>query len=104
MSEFKGTPGPWEVGRVIGCYIEGRNSWSHVCSVMDDHEDSVTEQESIYNRHLIAAAPDLLEALVPTTKLEMWTESADDDELVIMSVGTVRKMRAAVAKALGEEK
>lgn len=115
MSEFKGTPGPWEVGRVIGCYIEGRNSWSHVCSVMDDHKDSVTEQESIYNRHLIAAAPELLDAcklafynqvgpkLANQVKENNWQWPDGKEGLSVVSI-LAEQLRYVIAKALGEEK
>lgn len=100
MSEFKGTPGPWNIirdnrsGEIVSIGPAYSEEYAGTCWI----------EVSQANDNLIAAAPDLLEALIPTTKLEMWTESADDDELVIMSVGTVRKMRAAVAKALGENK
>jgi hypothetical protein len=45
---------------------------------------------------------ELVEALEPVGRMEMWTERAEDDEIVIMSVGTVRKMRTALARYRGE--
>jgi hypothetical protein len=54
------------------------------------------------NAHLIAAAPDMAEALALVDAMAMWTESAADGEVVILTVGTVRKMRAAYAKARGQ--
>lgn len=94
------TPGPWEVGGIIGCYIEGRNSWSHVCNVMDAHEGSVTEEESVYNRHLIAAAPDMYDALWETIELSdrNLTEAGRTPEC--QRVYDI--VRAALAKAEGE--
>lgn len=44
---------------------------------------------------------DLIEACAPTLNMEMWTESASDDEVVLMSVGTIRNIRNATRKALG---
>lgn len=52
-------------------------------------------------------AADTIDALVaasePVERMGMWTESAADDEIVIMTVGTIRKMRAALAKAKGKQ-
>jgi len=42
----------------------------------------------------------LCEALEPVANMEIWAESADDNEIVIMTVGTIRKMRAALAETL----
>lgn len=39
----------------------------------------------------------LREALAPVENMHSWTESAADGEAVIMTVGTVRKMRATLA-------
>lgn len=94
MNDFKGTPGPWCFDKRDG-EVYSPKAYTSVAVVLGSSEGDA-------NGRLIEAAPDLLDALVPTTKLGMWTESADDDELVIMSVGTIRKMRSAVAKALGE--
>lgn len=98
---FKGTPGPWWVDE-DGWVAGGKGH--PVCMFSLGTGDSEMSEREKNDGHLIAAAPDLLEALMPTMNLAMWTESAADDELVIMSVGTVRKMRAAIAKALGEQK
>lgn len=99
MSEFKGTRGPWQYKEATG----DKYIFTPMGALMSsNYPYSQSINASEHDWRLIAAAPDLLEALMPITKLEMWTESAEDDELVIMSVGTVRKMRAAVAKALGD--
>lgn len=42
---------------------------------------------------------ELREALAPVGSMEMWTETADDADVVIMTVGTIRKMRTALYKA-----
>lgn len=51
---------------------------------------------------LIAAAPELLEALVEAEKII--TDFDDRDELAIEDVGVLKSIRAAIAKAYGEVK
>ena len=98
----KHTPGPWYVGS--GTY-EGRNIYS-VASVTDD--DGFTYQPIVAsaeddgidcwdaNARLIAAAPDLLEAL---------KDMVDLVELMCPFDGPQqRKARAAIARATGESK
>jgi hypothetical protein len=65
MSEFKGTPGPWDYGWRIqpnGCPTVGHKGLM-VCMVA--HSAKVADQREIAlaNASLISAAPDLLEAL-----------------------------------------
>jgi hypothetical protein len=61
----KHTPGPWFAKRAgDGRYFEwyvGRDGGN--CSIAEDITDPVTRDPSEANAHLIAAAPDLLEAL-----------------------------------------
>jgi hypothetical protein len=94
----KHTPGPWYVGS--GTY-EGRNIYS-VASVTDD--DGFTYQPIVAsaeddgikcwdaNARLIAAAPDLLEAL-KRCKFDSLNMTLEDREFC----------RAAIAKATGEQ-
>lgn len=42
-------------------------------------------------------------ALAPVGEMAMWTESAEDNEMVIMTAGTIRKMRATLARIRGEK-
>ncbi len=73
MSEIKHTPGPWEISAKLGTpsvvkggvtrqYVNGTNQDQlfMVCSVQDDNGGAAAQ---IANARLIAAAPDLLEAL-----------------------------------------
>ncbi|MER5065267.1 hypothetical protein KDV25_19375 [Morganella morganii] len=92
--EFKGTPGPWE----ITDYVEsnrytasetyhhiGAGKWFH-----DDYSNTgfgLSGYMSIHDARLIAAAPDLLEALIELRKLVAHHDQAD----------------AAISKALGHE-
>lgn len=64
MNEFKGTPGPWEVepnpgkGSWVG---DSKGNWSALsCGRSNDEGEA--------NAHLIAAAPDMLEALQEAIK------------------------------------
>jgi hypothetical protein len=67
VSEFKGTPGPWEadyggtLGHIksIGPHPRG---FTPTVARYDVDTPSVTDGEKIANAKLIAAAPDLLEA------------------------------------------
>lgn len=72
MSEFKGTPGPWEIKpeevdkdyiRIRGTLLGGRFKVANVLTPFYEgaHEREVKETRA--NAHLIAAAPELLEAL-----------------------------------------
>ena len=92
--EFKGTPGPWE----ITDYVEsnrytasetyhhiGAGKWFH-----DDYSNTgfgLSGYMSIHDARLIAAAPELLEALIELRKLVAHHDQAD----------------AAINKALGSE-
>lgn len=96
MKDFKGTPGPWEV-EDNGHFYDinaGRTTVGDTCSSIswfdnDVHRGPVAKA----NARLIAAAPELLEALqmIMTGDFYMPKESAD-------------AARAAINKALGETK
>ena len=95
------TPGPW---RVIGggLHIASDNAPGHVIvcrtgrlgMVGDEPKQTLARWEA--DAHLIAAAPDLLEAL------EEFLKAYDSDELFGDDPSEVEKARAAIAKAKGE--
>ncbi|HEM6924058.1 TPA: hypothetical protein U2I32_003611 [Providencia rettgeri] len=99
--EFKGTPAPWltdrnnchsgQIATVHGCE---NNDWVEIWST--DWPESESVQEA--NAHLIAAAPELLEALIELT------ESAKEaiDGLGDLS-NAIDTAKAAIAKALGQQ-
>ena len=106
----KHTPGPWYVGS--GTY-EGRNIYS-VASVTDDEGFTYqpivasAEDDGIKcwdaNARLIAAAPDLLEALQEAEKwFGPFSEITINGEHDREDVRVVALIRAAIAKALGEQ-
>lgn len=49
-----------------------------------------------------ARLSEAVKVLEPFGKLEMWSDGADDADIVIMTVGTIRKVRQFLA-TLGEE-
>lgn len=95
MSEFKGTPGPWSVS---DCPMKGART-DRVddgrIKLIDFNDGTyegtlaiVQTEESEANAHLIAAAPDLLEALQEVVAISDRKHEAWD------------KAHAAIAKAL----
>ncbi len=101
--EMKFTKGPWERNKnLIGTYIEGRYLYTSVASVSDYYPDEHASPEEVdANARLIAAAPDLLEALqgaiddIIQLSSARWSEvEGTEDELV-------GNYRAAIAKAVG---
>ncbi|QXB91356.1 hypothetical protein I6L81_19765 [Providencia rettgeri] len=109
--EFKGTPAPWltdrnnchsgHIATVHGCE---NNDWVEIWST--DWPESESVQEA--NAHLIAAAPELLEALIELVQSydkcsidhnglcqEHFLQEANDC--------TFKKANLAIAKALGQQ-
>ena len=102
MSDTKFTPGPWAMDAMGNVWGDD----TKVCemSVMPRQYYSYrkkTQQEHEANAHLIAAAPDLYEALV-IAKIAM---ERDDHHINATGNFTTgyRKVLAALAKAKGEE-
>ncbi|ELR5271182.1 hypothetical protein EX227_12565 [Providencia rettgeri] len=101
--EFKGTPAPWltdrnnchsgHIATVHGCE---NNDWVEIWST--DWPESESVQEA--NAHLIAAAPELLEALQRLLKYhdDFYGIEQDEDSDHPLSVA-----KAAIAKALGQQ-
>lgn len=100
MSKFKGTQGPWEVKgyfRVVGAIRDGKKGYSPykpgICDLEHGGYVGLTWEEKEANAKLIAAAPELLEALISVTKSsEYGMVEWDKQELV----------ESAIKKALGE--
>lgn len=93
MTETKFTPGPWQphISEVRGdlCVISER-AW--ICGEILNRVRSIPEEEARANALLIAAAPDLYEALADVLNSK---EIVNDDPLV-------NKIIAALMKATGE--
>lgn len=90
MSESKHTPGPWTIaaGRYLLAITPAQTKQIAIFDSDDDWED---EQQA--NARLIAAAPELLEAL----------EECLTCEFPVIDRDAVSKARAAIAKATGKE-
>lgn len=107
MKEFKGTPGPWHVGTRSGHNANMVYSYDHQEEYGDSaiasaymvpcnrRVDEVGNGEGVANIHLIAAAPELLEALRQATT-SMLNSGYNPNSVVIQA------NNAAIAKALGE--
>lgn len=107
MNEFKGTPGPWELG-TPEAQGEGLHVPIHgvghgelatvVWQMADDKFDRIRSVSCEANARLIAAAPELLEAL-----LAMDLEYGGLGEYDLDFSEPVKLARAAIAKAIGEK-
>lgn len=104
MKEFKGTPGPWERGDgnhggELLVYCDDALG-SEICDAAS-HYNVIDKQTRIANLNLIAAAPELLEAL----QLLMAEQTGGNKSCGHNGFTCVcphDKARAAIAKALGE--
>lgn len=92
------TPGPWTILNAAHPGIEAEEVATSVVVWGDDEDEAGvhgdTPEEAFANALLIAAAPDLLEAL------EAFVEA--DDKQQAHSPETADRARAAIAKATGE--
>lgn len=101
MSNVKWTPGPWEItepnGTGNGMRIDGPKDWPRIPEAWLGF--AVTSEEQIANAHVIAAAPDLYQALA---SCQSWITDGgyeiDPDVAQICD-----QARAALAKARGEK-
>lgn len=104
MNEFKGTPGPWEIKpeevdrpyiRIRGTRLGGRFKVANVLSPDYDGVHHREADETRANARLIAAAPELLEALTTTLdEIGHWLSQ--------QKPGLKEKIDSVVANALGE--
>lgn len=104
MNEFKGTPGPWEIKpeevdrpyiRIRGTRLGGRFKVANVLSPDYYGVHHREADETRANARLIAAAPELLEALTTTLdEIGHWLSQ--------QKPGLKEKIDSVVAKALGE--
>lgn len=89
MSEFKHTPGPWE----IVDNMRDPDGFAIYAPNEDYQLDRIGRCFNKFNAHLIAAAPDLLEALVDLYQ--------SIDGCCDLTPEVMAKARAAIAKATG---
>ncbi len=100
MNEVKHTPGPWFVTGSMTKYIEARipsGLIQEVAACGPTEADGGYGPQQQANAKLIAAAPDLLDALIKLHEsLESLNNSGDAGQMVADDVETAR---AAIAKA-----
>ena len=111
MSEEMFTPGPWDQeptgdGKRI-CIGLGLFDGPNGYDVAEVYSDDVTEEtykEAKANAHLIAAAPDLYEALEVALEqaIGCFQNHYGEDPIGIPEPEYIQKARAALAKARGE--
>lgn len=119
MEEFKGTPGPWHIKPVEGATVEGdlnviqtnpaHEKGYHIAYATSWNDDAESAVEADANTRLIAAAPELLEALLEMVgcidyyaglkeseqpNIEDWAYASNSAE--------IEKARCAINKALGK--
>ena len=95
MKEFKGTPGPW-TGKDVGICRQD-DAGLQLGFVMT--ADEKRRDECAANAHLIAAAPELLEALQLAQKAMAEGRNVTYPEWY----GVINKARSAINKALGKD-
>lgn len=94
MSERKHTPGPWMVeGRTV--YALNEDGYNRFSALVQDAHTPGDELEA--NAQLIAAAPELLEAL---EQFVAWVDAPCESAF---SDSQLASARAAIAKATGEQ-
>lgn len=99
----KHTPGPWEACEPGDYSDYGGDS---IVVLGNDMRITVVQgsrQEDLANARLIAAAPELLAAAKNFDAYEKAVEAGDDIDAMCIYAATSRMMRAAIAKATGEQ-
>ena len=94
MRKSKHTPGPWRVVRVAAGFTI--RAASRAVATLPSLVVRGRRQQAEADAHLIAAAPELLEALQLMVTWEDWIDDPDWLELV-------KDARGVIAKATGEE-
>ena len=120
MTETAFTPGPWIAGEIdenlgYDCMTAGVRAGPVVLDAADygqtrcDDLPHYIEEKMLADAHLIAAAPDLYEALSPLEELATQQAAdapewyADDGVKVYLTIGELRRAVAALSKARGED-
>ena len=100
MSEY--TKGPWHISETgpkwsinVG---NGGDSNRHIAMVSSYQEFTSDHTENLANARLIAAAPELLEALVSLVQEYVKLKPA-----VVFNRGAIEQARAAILKAIGDQ-
>lgn len=95
--EFKGTPAPWESLTATELELPSGIIKSGEKSIAYTLQKEVGAEQAKANAHLIAAAPELLEALIEMQRngrKQGWNDKYES---------SMEKARLAIAKALGQQ-
>jgi hypothetical protein len=95
------TPGPWKV--LGGTIIENNNEDELIATVPEGFEDSARFDRTRANATLIAAAPELLEALIDVTQ-ELTTEIVRNQHCsyeIAQERGSIKRARTIISKVKG---
>lgn len=118
MEEFKGTPGPWHIKPVKAATVEGdlniiqtgsaTGKGYHIGYATTWTDSEETKNEAMANARLIAAAPELLEALQTYMSAvkrmnEAMSDGCNVQGAILALIGSEDMANAAIAKALGKE-
>lgn len=100
----KHTPGPWRVGTTgpNGCYTVGTEKGLMTAMVAHSINHPEQKEQAISDAALIAAAPELLEALLAFIDYDKSWDSENDVTLMIKYAEALKKAKASVAKALNK--
>lgn len=90
--EFKHSPAPWSIDELVQCSI---HSGDKFIALIND-SSSFSRGEHKANAHLIAAAPELLEALIKLTNYV-------SDDSPLRNTDEFDLAKAAITKALGQQ-
>jgi hypothetical protein len=96
----KHTPGPWHVDQTLGFPRDVYAERGFMIATAYEVQDADNGPESCANARLMAAAPDLLEAL---KEMEALIPVRSPKEIRVPH-STHAKMKAAIAKACGERR
>lgn len=105
MKNFKGTPGPWGEYRegFSTVYIEAKLRDGVIQEVAACGPTEAGSEQQSANAHLIAAAPELLEALQEIVNGTTAFNSALEVEHEFDGVAMIENAKSAINKALGVE-
>ena len=105
--DLKHTPGPWHVEWAMAQggdahHVCDRRSMAELSVIATVHFHDDTDGETEANARLIAASPEMLEALLLFVEYESASESSDDVAMMIAYAEFKRAAHAAIAAATGE--
>jgi hypothetical protein len=104
MTQKTHTPAPWLVAEDTGViYVEGEENDFAICDTQAENTYCLSFSQAIANARLIAAAPELLNALnVTVSALALYMSQSGKAAVDIGNDVTVKEALAAIAKAQGE--